>query len=78
MYEHLIFSPVALYCHQQDGTDSWRAKGVCFIDANVFMSGNLFSDLPSRTLTACEQQGFQIVLSRQILDEHQSVADDLP
>jgi len=78
MYEHLIFSPVALYCHQQDVTDSWRSNGVCFIDMNVFVSEILLSDPPSQTLTAWEQQSLQIVLSKQILDEYQSVADDLP
>jgi len=74
----LIFSPVALYCYQKDVTDAWRSNGVCFIDTSFFISGILFSDPPSQALTAWEQQSLQIVLSKQILDEYQSVADDLP
>ena len=47
------------------------------LDTNVFISGIFFSGLPSQILKAWANQGFQIVLSQQILDEYQRVAEDL-
>lgn len=47
------------------------------LDTNVFISGIFFSGPPSQILKAWENQRFQIVLSQQILDEYQRVADDL-
>ncbi len=47
------------------------------LDTNVFISGIFFSGPPSRILTAWAHQKFQIVLSRQILDEYRRVAEDL-
>ena len=47
------------------------------LDTNVFISGIFFSGPPSQVLKAWAQQKFQIVLSRQILDEYQRVAETL-
>ncbi|MBU0545476.1 MAG: putative toxin-antitoxin system toxin component, PIN family [Proteobacteria bacterium] len=47
------------------------------LDTNVFISGIFFSGPPSQILKAWENQRFQIVLSQQILDEYQRVADNL-
>ena len=47
------------------------------LDTNVFISGIFFSGPPSQVLKAWAQQKFQIVLSRQILDEYQRVAEAL-
>jgi len=47
------------------------------LDTNVFISGIFFSGPPSQILKAWENQSFQIVLSQQILDEYQRVAEDL-
>jgi putative PIN family toxin of toxin-antitoxin system len=43
----------------------------------VFISGIFFSGPPSQILKAWGNQSFQIVLSQQILDECQRVAEDL-
>ena len=43
----------------------------------MFISGIFFSGPPSQILKAWENQSFQIVLSQQILDEYQRVAEDL-
>jgi len=47
------------------------------LDTNVFISGIFFSGPPSQILKAWENKGFQIVLSEQILDEYQRVAENL-
>ncbi len=47
------------------------------LDTNVFISGIFFSGPPSQILKAWGNQSFQIVLSQQILDEYQRVAEDL-
>ncbi len=47
------------------------------LDTNVFISGIFFSGPPSQILKAWGKQGFQIVLSQQILDEYQRVAEHL-
>lgn len=47
------------------------------LDTNVFISGIFFSGPPSQILKAWANQSFQIVLSQQILDEYQRVAEDL-
>jgi len=47
------------------------------LDTNVFISGIFFSGPPSQILKAWENQNLQIVLSKQILDEYQRVADEL-
>ena len=47
------------------------------LDTNVFISGIFFSGPPSQILEAWKNQNFQIVLSKQILDEYQRVADEL-
>jgi len=47
------------------------------LDTNVFISGIFFSGPPSQILKAWENQRFQIVLSQQILDEYQRVAEEL-
>jgi uncharacterized protein len=47
------------------------------LDTNVFISGIFFSGPPSQILKAWENQSLQIVLSKQILDEYQRVADEL-
>jgi len=47
------------------------------LDTNVLISGIFFSGPPSQILKAWGNQGFQIVLSQQILDEYQRVAEDL-
>ena len=44
------------------------------LDTNVFISGIFFAGPPSQILKAWKNQSIQIVLSRQILDEYQSVA----
>ena len=47
------------------------------LDTNVFISGIFFSGPPSQILKAWANKSFQIVLSQQILDEYQRVAEDL-
>ena len=47
------------------------------LDTNVFISGIFFSGPPSQILKAWGNQSFQMVLSQQILDEYQRVAEDL-
>ena len=47
------------------------------LDTNVFISGIFFSGPPSQILKAWKNQNLQIVLSKQILDEYQRVADEL-
>jgi len=47
------------------------------LDTNVFISGIFFSGPPSQILKAWANQSFQIVLSQQILNEYQRVAEDL-
>lgn len=47
------------------------------LDTNVFISGIFFSGPPSQILKAWGNQNFQIVLSKQILDEYQRVAKAL-
>ena len=47
------------------------------LDTNVFISGIFFSGPPSQILKAWVNQSFQIVLSQQILNEYQRVAEDL-
>ncbi|MBW1700334.1 MAG: putative toxin-antitoxin system toxin component, PIN family [Deltaproteobacteria bacterium] len=47
------------------------------LDTNVFISGIFFSGPPSKILKAWANQRFQIVLSQQILDEYQRVAEEL-
>jgi len=47
------------------------------LDTNVFISGIFFSGPPSQILKAWGNQSFQIVLSQQILDEYQRIAENL-
>jgi putative PIN family toxin of toxin-antitoxin system len=47
------------------------------LDTNVFISGIFFSGPPSRILKAWAEQRLQIVLSHQILEEYQRVAQEL-
>jgi len=47
------------------------------LDTNVFISGIFFSGPPSQILKAWEKRRLQIVLSKQILDEYQRVAEDI-
>ena len=47
------------------------------LDTDVFISGIFFSGPPSQILKAWANQTFQIVLSRQILEEYQRVAEGL-
>ena len=47
------------------------------LDTNVFISGIFFSGPPSQILKAWESLNFQIVLSQEILDEYQRVANKL-
>ena len=47
------------------------------LDTNVFISGIFFSGPPSDILKAWENLNFQIVLSQDILDEYQRVANEL-
>jgi uncharacterized protein len=47
------------------------------LDTNVFISGIFFSGPPSQILKAWANQSFQMVLSQQILDEYQRVAEEL-
>ena len=47
------------------------------LDTNVFISGIFFSGPPSQIIKAWANQSFQIVLSQQILDEYQRVAEEL-
>jgi len=47
------------------------------LDTNVFISGIFFSGPPSQILKAWANRTFQIVLSRQILEEYQRVAQAL-
>jgi putative PIN family toxin of toxin-antitoxin system len=47
------------------------------LDTNVFISGIFFSGPPSKILKAWGNHSFQIVLSQDILNEYQRVAEDL-
>jgi len=47
------------------------------LDTNVFISGIFFSGPPSQILKAWGNLNFQIVLSQEILDEYQRVANEL-
>ena len=47
------------------------------LDTNVFISGIFFSGAPSQILKKWGNQNFQIVLSQDILDEYQRVAQEL-
>ena len=47
------------------------------LDTNVFRSGIFFSGPPSKILKAWADERFQILLSRQILDEYQRVAEEI-
>lgn len=47
------------------------------LDTNVFISGIFFSGPPSQILQAWQKKSFQIVLSEQILNEYQRVAEEL-
>jgi len=47
------------------------------LDTNVFISGIFFSGPPSQILKAWGSHSFQIILSQDILDEYQRVAEDL-
>ena len=47
------------------------------LDTNVFISGIFFSGPPSNILKAWANQTFRLVLSQQILDEYQRVAEAL-
>ena len=47
------------------------------LDTNVFISGIFFSGPPAKILKAWKEQKFQIVLSKDILDEYQRVAGEL-
>lgn len=47
------------------------------LDTNVFISGIFFSGPPSQILKAWRNQAFQILLSREILDEYRQVAEAL-
>lgn len=47
------------------------------LDTNVFISGIFFSGPPSQILKAWQNKIFQMVLSKPILSEYQSVADAL-
>ena len=47
------------------------------LDTNVFISRIFFSVPPSKTLKAWTDERFQMLLSRQILDEYQRVAEEI-
>ena len=47
------------------------------LDTNVFISGIFFTGPPSQILKAWENRSFQIVISKHILSEYQSVAESL-
>jgi len=47
------------------------------LDTNVFISGIFFSGPPSQIIKAWGNQSLQIVLSQEILDEYQRVANEL-
>lgn len=47
------------------------------LDTNVFISGIFFTGPPSVILKDWKNQRFQIVLSQQILDEYQRVAEEI-
>ena len=47
------------------------------LDTNVFISGIFFTGPPSQILKAWKNSSLQIVLSQEILDEYQRVAEDL-
>ena len=47
------------------------------LDTNVFISGIFFTGPPSQILMAWKNSRLKIVLSQEILDEYQSVAEDL-
>lgn len=47
------------------------------LDTNVFISGIFFSGPPAQILKAWKEQKIQIVLSKEILNEYQSVAEEL-
>jgi len=47
------------------------------LDTNVFISGIFFSGPPAQILKAWQERKIQIVLSKEILDEYQRVAEEL-
>ena len=47
------------------------------LDTNVFISGIFFTGPPSQILKAWKDSRLRIVLSQEILDEYQRVAEDL-
>ena len=47
------------------------------LDTNVFISGIFFSGPPSKILEAWRNKNIQILLSQEILDEYQEVAESL-
>jgi uncharacterized protein len=47
------------------------------LDTNVFISGIFFSGPPSQIIEAIGNQGLQVVLSKEILDEYHRVAESL-
>ncbi len=47
------------------------------LDTNVFISGIFFSGPPSEIMKAWGNLNFQIILSQDILDEYQRVANEL-
>lgn len=47
------------------------------LDTNVLISGIFFSGPPAQILKAWKDQKFQIVLSKEILNEYQQVAEEL-
>jgi putative PIN family toxin of toxin-antitoxin system len=47
------------------------------LDTNVFISGIFFSGPPSKILQAWRDSKIQIVLSKEILEEYQRVAEEL-
>jgi uncharacterized protein len=47
------------------------------LDTNVFISGIFFSGPPSRILQAWRDSKIQIILSKEILEEYQRVAEEL-
>jgi putative PIN family toxin of toxin-antitoxin system len=47
------------------------------LDTNVFISGIFFSGPPAQLLKAWKDRRFQIVLSKEILNEYQRVVEEL-
>ena len=47
------------------------------LDTNVFISGIFFTGPPSQILKAWKENKIQILLSKEILDEYQRVAEEL-